>query len=405
MKRWKMVLASAVATIVTLPALLSGQQARSSMVYSPGELEQLAAPIALYPDPLLAQVLMASAYPLEIVQAARFVRANPTLKDGWLNEALRAQDWDDSVKALAQFPQILDMMDGQLEWTQRLGDVFLAQRAALMDAVQSLRARALAQGLLISSPQQIVRVQAPVIYIEPARPQVIYVPVYNPLIVYGPWPYPARQPYYYRPVGWPAGKGVYSFGGGIVVASGLWGAFDWHRRAVFVDAPRYRRYTEIVNVPGRRGGIERSMVGPHVVVNRMVWQPDVRRRESAWAVRPVPQPPVAPLKPAIAPPREPPRGRAEQPRAEQLRAERSQTSQPRVEQGRPQPGRGGQEAVRQGSQPGGQAAPRPESDRPKPANSPRMMAHVQATSAPESTPRRDPGERGRETRGGVAPRQ
>ena len=93
------------------------------------ELEQLAAPVALYPDPLLAQLLMAATYPVEVVQAARFVQANPTLRDGQLAEALRYQNWDDSVKALVSFPQILAMMDGKLDWTQRLGDAFLVQRA------------------------------------------------------------------------------------------------------------------------------------------------------------------------------------------------------------------------------------------------------------------------------------
>jgi len=177
------------------------------ILFSTEELEQIAAPVALYPDPLLAQVLMAATYPVEVVQAARFVQAHPTLKDRQLDEALRAQNWDDSVKALAQFPQILAMMDDKLDWTQRLGDAFLAQEQDLMDAVQVLRARAQAQGTLTSSPQQVVRVQAPYIYIEPASPQVIYVPVYNPLIVYGPWPYPAHRPYYYYPVGWPVARG------------------------------------------------------------------------------------------------------------------------------------------------------------------------------------------------------
>ena len=216
MRIFRKIVAAVVAVVLMIPvtllapATLLAQDLPRPIPFSNAELEQLAAPVALYPDPLLAQVMMAATYPVEVVQAARFVQANPSLRDSRLDDALRYQNWDDSVKALAQFPQILAMMDDKIDWTQRLGDAFLAQEQDLMDAVQVLRARAQAQGTLSSSPQQVVRVQAPYIYIEPASPQVIYVPVYNPLIVFGPWPYPAYRPYYYHPVGWPVGEAASS---------------------------------------------------------------------------------------------------------------------------------------------------------------------------------------------------
>ncbi|MDO8477216.1 MAG: DUF3300 domain-containing protein [Candidatus Rokubacteria bacterium] len=418
MRILKKIVAAVVAVVLTIPATLLAQELPPRILFSTEELEQIAAPVALYPDPLLAQVLMAATYPVEVVQAARFVQANPTLRDSRLDEALTYQNWDDSVKALAQFPQILDMMDDKLDWTQQLGDAFLAQEQGLMDAVQVLRARAQAQGTLTSSPQQVVRVQAPYIYIEPASPQVIYVPVYNPLIVYGPWPYPAHRPYYYYPIGLPVGRGFYSFGGGIFVGFGLWGTCDWHRHVVFVDVARYRRFTEVVNVEGRRGEIERGRIGPREG-DRLAWQHDVRHRESVEVRHTAAQQPVTTPRPAVIQSREPFRSRVEQPRAaqprveqprveqpraaqpraEQPRVEQPRADQPRAEQGRPQPGRGGQEAIRPSVQP----APRPESSRPNPGDSPRAQARVQASPAPAQGQRREPGERGHEDRESVAP--
>ena len=133
--------------------------AASAAAFTPEQLEQVAAPIALYPDPLLAQVLMASTYPLEIVQAARFVKDNPNLKGDQLNEKLKEQTWDDSVKSLVSFPQVLDLMDEKLDWTQKLGDAVLDQQKELMDAVQRLRARAQKEGNLKSTAEQKVTVE------------------------------------------------------------------------------------------------------------------------------------------------------------------------------------------------------------------------------------------------------
>ena len=163
------------------------------------QLDSLLAPIALYPDQLLSQVLMASTYPLEVVEAARFVQQNPGLKGEALDQALGTKTWDPSVMSLAAFPQVLVMMNDKLEWTQQLGDAFLANEGQVMQTVQSLRARAQAAGNLQNTPQQNVIVQDRMIMIEPAQPQVVYVPVYNPTVIYGPWWAPAYRPWYWYP--------------------------------------------------------------------------------------------------------------------------------------------------------------------------------------------------------------
>jgi Protein of unknown function (DUF3300) len=211
------------------------------------ELDQIVAPIALYPDALLSQVLMASTYPLEIVQADRWVQQNKTLQGDALAMELEKQTWDPSVKSLVNFPQTLDMMSDKLDWTVKLGDAFLSQQQDVMNTVQSLRAEAQAQGNLQSNDQQTVTVdsstagQPQIIVIQPANPQVIYVPTYNPTIVYGPWPYPAYPPYCYYPPGYVAGRTAIWFGVGL--AAGMawgyaWGGFDWHHRSININVNR-----------------------------------------------------------------------------------------------------------------------------------------------------------------------
>jgi Protein of unknown function (DUF3300) len=136
------------ATLVSSPWSATAQGSAPAALFKPEELEQLVAPIALYPDSLLAQVLMASTYPLEIVSAARWVKANPKLKDQALEDALQTQPWDPSVKSLTVFPEVLTMMNEKLDWTQKLGDAFLAQQIDAMNAIQRLRSKAQAQGNL-----------------------------------------------------------------------------------------------------------------------------------------------------------------------------------------------------------------------------------------------------------------
>src|SRR5216117_1870673 len=143
------------------------------------ELDQMLAPIALYPDSLLTQILMAPTYPLEVVEAARWSRANPSLKGDQAVQAVTQNSWDPSVKSLVAFPQILQMMDEKLDWTERLGDAFLAQQTQVMDTVQNLRQKAYEAGNLKSTDQVRVDQQGQTIVVEPARPDVIYVPYYD----------------------------------------------------------------------------------------------------------------------------------------------------------------------------------------------------------------------------------
>ena len=177
--------------------------APSQPLLRPAELDQLLAPIALYSDPLLSQVLIASTYPLEVVQADRWAKSNTNLKGDALTTALGKQSWDDSVKSLVQVPTVLAMMGDQLDWTQKLGDAMLAQQPDVMDSIQRLRGRAQANGKLKSTKEQTVTVktedQKQYVVIEPTSPTEIYVPYYDPAVVYGAWPYPDYAPYYFPP--------------------------------------------------------------------------------------------------------------------------------------------------------------------------------------------------------------
>lgn len=180
------------------------QQSGGQQQMSQAQLAALVAPIALYPDPLVAQVLMASTYPLEVAEAYNWQKANSRLKGDALNQALQQQNWDASVKSLVSFPPVLGMMGSQLSWTQELGNATLAQQSDVMNAIQALRAKAKASGALQSNSQQTVTTQGSgsneTIVIQPANPQVVYVPTYNPTAVYGGWPYPAYPPYAYYPL-------------------------------------------------------------------------------------------------------------------------------------------------------------------------------------------------------------
>ncbi len=210
-------------------------------MFSQEELDQMLAPVALYPDELLSQILMAATYPLEVVQASRWIQGNPNLRGDPLAAALEQQDWDPSVKSLVNFPSVLEMMNDRLDWTQRLGDAFLAQPDRVMDTVQWLRQRAQAQGNLRTTNDQTVLVEPPdqTILIEPTVPEVIYVPVYDPSLVYGPWWWPDYPPYPYYPYG--AFIRDRGFGVAVGLAWGYaWGHFDWHRHRLLIDSSRHR---------------------------------------------------------------------------------------------------------------------------------------------------------------------
>ena len=216
------------------PASASPQQ-----LLSAEQLDALVAPIALYPDALLSEVLMASTYPLEVVEADRWAKANKSLKGDALEAAVDKLTWDDSVKSLIATPDVLDTMSQKLSWTQQLGDAVLAQQPDVMDAIQRLRTKAQANNKLTSNKQQKVTTQQEagkqVIVIAPAEPDTLYVPYYDPAVVYGTWPYPAYPPYYWPAPGYIAGgliaTGI-AFGAGYALgrwaAGGYWGGgFNW----------------------------------------------------------------------------------------------------------------------------------------------------------------------------------
>jgi len=223
--------------------------------YSREELSQMLAPIALYPDALLSQVLMASTYPIEVIEADRWVRRNPELKGETLDAALLDKYWDPSVKAICHFPSILALMSERITETTKLGNAFLAQEDEVMDIVQELRAKAYAQGNLTTTSEQKVIVEKKTIIIEPADPRVIYVPYYDPFYVYGPWWYSAYPPYYWVPPGVSIGVGIsYWPGFTFRFAFGTWSYFDWHRQYIHIDVhkrPRYVRHDRWIASPGR----------------------------------------------------------------------------------------------------------------------------------------------------------
>ncbi len=207
-------------------AVAAGTADAAAAAFSEEQLESIAAPVALYPDGLLMQLFMASTYPLEVVEADRWTQQNK-LSGTKLDEALKDKDWDPSVKSLCAFPDVLKRMSENLDWTRDMGDAFLEQQSQLLDAVQRLRDKAYAAGQLKSTEQQTVTVQQDkIIVIEPADPEVIYVPSYSPTVVYGTWPYAtAYYPPLYAPP--PAGYGLLAFGTGMAVGAAIWGDCDW----------------------------------------------------------------------------------------------------------------------------------------------------------------------------------
>ena len=199
------------------------------------ELDQMMAPIALYPDPLLSQVLMAATYPLEVIEAARWSNANPGLKGDAAVQAVGNQNWDASVKSLVAFPQVLQTMDQKIDWTERLGDAFLAQQPQVMDTVQHLRQKAQAAGNLRSNAQIAVGQSDDSIEVEPVNPDVMYVPYYNPAVVYGSWWWPDYPPVFGSPwagYGWNSG---FAWGIGIGIgANFFFGGWDWRNHHAYV---------------------------------------------------------------------------------------------------------------------------------------------------------------------------
>ena len=221
------------------------------------QLDSLVAPVALYPDPLLAQVLAASTYPLELMQLRQWLEKNSTLKDKALLDAVSKQPWDPSIQAMAALPDVVKRLADDIQWTADLGNAFLAQESDVMNAVQRMRQKAAGTGNLKSTPQQVVETKVienkEVIVIEQANPQVVYVPSYNPTVVYGApvYPYP---PIYYPPPGYYAAGMAVSFGVGVAMGamwSGGWGwGASWGHNDITVN--RNNNFNRNVNVSGNR---------------------------------------------------------------------------------------------------------------------------------------------------------
>lgn len=236
-------------TGLCLVALLMPQLAvyaqENTELYSQAELDQMLAPVALYPDSVLAQMLIAATYPLEIIEAAGWSRSNPDLKGDTAVAAVEDMDWDPSVKAMVAFPNIIDRMERDLDWTTHLGDAFLRQEEQVMVTIQELRERAYAAGNLESSENIRVYREPEIIIIEPVHPRVVYVPYYDPWTVYGHWWWPA-----YPPVRWayPAGyhyhhHTAFYWGSGINFSLGFfYSNFDWHHRHIVVHKHYERPY-------------------------------------------------------------------------------------------------------------------------------------------------------------------
>ena len=242
------------------------------------QLDQLMAPVALYPDSLLSQILMGATYPDDVAAAAKWSAEHASQSGDDAVKAVEGESWDPSVKSLVAFPSVMDMMGREPAWVKSVGDAFLAQPDAVMDAVQRLRTQAQQAGNLKSTPQQTVKTttanEKTVVVIEPADPQVVYVPSYNPTVVYGTWAYPSYPPYYYPP---PPGSVFASslvagigFGIGVAAVNSMWGGFDWGHNDVDIDVNRYNN----INVNNR---MDRANVNN----NRATWQHNAANRGNA----------------------------------------------------------------------------------------------------------------------------
>ena len=254
------------------------QPQAQAKTFSQEQLDQLLAPVALYPDSLLTQLLMASTYPLEVAKASNWVKQNKDLKGDALTKALEKQEWDPSVKSLVNFPQVLQMMSDKLDWTQKLGDAFLAQQKDVLATVQGLRAKALEAGNLKDTKEQkvVVEKDPQVIVIQQASPEVIYVPSYNPTVVYGAWAYPAYPPY---PVyAYPYGGAAFTFAAGVAVGAAwgyAWGNCNWHGGDVNIN---YNQNTNI-NKNIDRGKYAQQQPGRGGQSGSGKWQHDASHRQ------------------------------------------------------------------------------------------------------------------------------
>ncbi len=281
LKSFRMILAFLLAILLAVPPVVLAQDSSAAVAkrFSQQELDQILVPVALYPDSLLAQVLMASTYPLEIVMADRWVKQNKNLTGDILIEAADKQPWDPSVKALVPFPALLSTMAEKLEWTEKLGDAFLAQQTDVMETVQSLRKRAYEAGNLKSTNEQHVIVEKETVLVEPADSRVVYVPVYDPRWVYGSWWWPYYPPYVFYPYPYSSARyysGYIGFSAGFVVGAywGNWGYCNWPYRTVYVNHHYHGR-----PYPGYRSAHAGSVVASRLAPPTMQkWRHDPYHR-------------------------------------------------------------------------------------------------------------------------------
>jgi hypothetical protein len=291
--------------LLTVPGLAFGQPVQTPTraeamaalnpapaAFRPAQLDQMLAPIALYPDQLLLELLMASTFPQQVIDAGKWLQDsnNVALSGDQLVAALEPLPWDPSVKALVAFPQIVTMMNDHLDWTEALGTACANQQVAVMARVQFLRQRAVAAGRLVPTPHLRIENQQGEIVIEPDDPAMIYVPVYNPAEAYGQWPDSAEPPIYIPP---PAGFVEGAIGAGIGfsigygVAAPLWGWShpDWQRHQVVVDPNRYGRISGASNIGRSQATVDNQVWRRTAPVVRV---PDAQRPAPTAASAPHP---------------------------------------------------------------------------------------------------------------------
>jgi len=261
--------------MMLVSVLVFNLQAAQTTKLTQEQLDQAMAPIALYPDALLSQILMATTYPNQIKEAVLWSKTNDgKIKGDDAVKAVEDQNWDPSVASLVAFPQVLDMMGKEAKWVDSVGSAFLVEPDAVMDTIQSLRKKAKDAGNLETSKEQTVKEETKeettTIIIQESSPQTVYVPVYNPMYVYGPWWYPTFPPFYYYPPYYRPLPGVYfGFAVGVVVGSALWGGFNWHHRDININVNRYNKINvnNRLNVKGNRASWKNNVRHNHPRVN------------------------------------------------------------------------------------------------------------------------------------------
>ncbi|MEH8016862.1 DUF3300 domain-containing protein [Rheinheimera muenzenbergensis] len=228
--------------VLAICTLLLSQSVQASNNITQAELDQMLAPVALYPDTVLTHVLIAATYPLEVVQASRWLEDNPGISGEDALQAVESKSWDPSVKALVAFPQLLQRLSQDLDWTQQLGEAFLADETAVLASIQQLREKAYSNGNLRDNEQVVVQREREVIVIEPARQEVVYVPVYDTRVVYGDWWWPAHPPVYWHTAGVHFRHNPFHWGISVRVRPWFYfGIFDWQHRHVVVHHHYYHK--------------------------------------------------------------------------------------------------------------------------------------------------------------------